>query len=141
MFSETQANSLSALKAGFFYFLGIFALGFVLGTIRTLFVVPWLGSLAGVIIEVPVIVTVSSFFCRKLISDFSIPKKMNYLLLFGGSAFFWLLTTEILISVFLFNRPFTEYLSNLQTLPGVLGLFAQILFGVIPVFQKNRNSK
>lgn len=45
------------------YFIALFALGFVLGTIRVIFVVPRVRGLAATIAEVPVIAT-AYFACR-----------------------------------------------------------------------------
>ncbi|PKL18522.1 MAG: hypothetical protein CVV49_05410 [Spirochaetae bacterium HGW-Spirochaetae-5] len=126
------------LKSGLIYFLGIFALGFFLGTIRTIFLVPRIGILAGVILEVPIMLTVSWFFCKNLIIRFNIAKESADLLLFGGSAFVMLMATEFFFSVFIFKQGASYFFSNLLTLHGLVGFFAQIVFGIIPLIQKNR---
>lgn len=128
----------TALKAGLLYFTGIFALGFILGTIRTIFLVPRMGILAGVIIEVPIMLTASWFLCKKLINRFNITKESADLLLFGGSAFALLMAAEFIFSVFIFKQGVSLFFSNLLTLHGLIGLLAQIVFGIIPLIQKNR---
>ncbi len=122
------------VKSGFLYFLGIFALGFVLGTIRTLVLVPRIGALYGVLLEIPIMLTVSWFFSIRLISRCSIPKDLKSLLFFGEWGFFLLIITETLFAVYIFGQSWSEYLDGLQTLPGLLGLTAQFIFGIIPVF-------
>lgn len=126
-----------ALQAGLIYFLGIFALGFVLGTIRTIIIIPRIGALAGVLLEIPIMLLASWFFCRRLITRFSIARETKYLFMVGGSAFFWLMIAEVFVSVFVFKQPWSEYLENLKTISGALGLLAQIIFGCIPLLQKN----
>jgi len=132
-----QSKTRPALQAGLIYFIGIFALGFVLGTIRTLVLIPRIGALAGVLLEIPIMLSVSWFFCRRFITRFSIARETKDLFTVGGSAFFWLMIAEVFVSICVFKQPWAEYLENLQTLPGSLGLLAQILFGSIPLIQKN----
>ena len=124
------------LKSGFLYFLGIFALGFVLGTIRTLVLVPRIGALSGVLLEIPVMLTASWFFSIRLITRYSVPKDLKSLLCFGQWGFFLLIITETLFAVYVFGQSWSVYLDGLQTLPGFLGLTAQFIFGIIPVFHK-----
>ncbi len=131
-----KAETVAALKAGFLYFLGIFALGFILGTIRTILLVPRIGPLAGVLLEIPVMLTVSWFFCRRLIVKYSVKTESEYLFIFGGSAFLWLMAAEALMSVLLFGQTWNGYITGILNLPGALGLSAQIVFGIIPVIQK-----
>jgi hypothetical protein len=63
-----------ALKAGFLYFAIVFAVGFVLGTIRVLLLVPHLGSTLAVSIELPLILVVSWFTCRWLTRRLHVPR-------------------------------------------------------------------
>jgi hypothetical protein len=126
----------SALKAGIFYFLGIFILGFVMGAIRTFVFIPRVGALAGVLIEIPIMLTVSWYYSSKLKISYSISIETVYLIIFGGSAFVWLMLAEYSVSVYAFNQSPAQFFANIQTLPGSLGLFAQIVFGCIPVIQK-----
>lgn len=56
-----QSSSFTAIKAGAIYFAAAFALGFVLGTIRVLWLAPHVGETAAVLAEQPVMLTVSWF--------------------------------------------------------------------------------
>jgi len=47
------------LRPALAYFLPVFALGFVLGTVRTLWLAPMLGELAAVAAELPVMLAAS----------------------------------------------------------------------------------
>ena len=53
-----------ALLAATAFFIALFALGFVLGTIRVLFVAPRFGSLAAILAEVPVMLFAAVYACR-----------------------------------------------------------------------------
>jgi hypothetical protein len=48
-----QQNLMKALKAGMLYFVLVFGTGFVLGTIRTLWIVPRLGTGMAELLEMP----------------------------------------------------------------------------------------
>ena len=63
----------NVLKAGVLYFLGVFALGFILGAIRIFFLVPYSGPVVAVLVELPFILLVSWFFCRFLTRRFTVP--------------------------------------------------------------------
>ena len=131
-----KSEIIAALKAGLLYFLCIFALGFVLGAIRNIFVIPRIGPVAGVLLEIPVMLTVSWFLCSRLIIRYSVTAETKYLVIFGGTAFLSLMIVEPLVAVFLFKQPWSIFIANIGTLPGTLGLLAQIVFSIIPVMQR-----
>ena len=64
----------TALRAGFVYFLIVFAIGFVLGTVRVLFVVPRFGATNAVLIELPVMLAVSWIVCAWLVRRFGVAR-------------------------------------------------------------------
>jgi hypothetical protein len=65
----------SVLKAGAVYFTIVFAVGFLLGTVRVLVLVPRVGETAAVMIELPIILAASWITCRWLIARFSVPAR------------------------------------------------------------------
>ena len=75
------------LKAGSFYFLWVFGLGFVLGTIRTLFLAPIAGDLIAVLIELPVILTFAWILCARLIKRFEVSNDLASRASMGAIAF------------------------------------------------------
>ncbi len=130
----------SILIAGIFYFTGIFLLGFILGTIRTVYIIPYSSELIGVLLEIPIMLTLAWFFSIKLIKRYALPTTEMSLFLFGETAFVLLMITEVLFSVYIFNLSLNTYLYNLKTLPGFIGLFGQIIFGLIPSIQSRTKS-
>jgi hypothetical protein len=53
-----------ATKAGAVYAVIVFLIGFVLGTVRVLLIVPRIGETSAVIFETPIILGASWFICR-----------------------------------------------------------------------------
>ncbi|HEX7252342.1 MAG TPA: hypothetical protein VF376_05620 [Thermoanaerobaculia bacterium] len=61
------------LKEGVAYFGVVFGIGFVLGTIRTLLVVPRVGAPAAELMETPIMLGVTFFAARWVVRRFAIP--------------------------------------------------------------------
>ena len=76
-----------AIGAGLVYGLSVFSIGFVLGAIRTLLVVPRTGATAAVLAEAPVILYISWIISRRLIIRFNVADKAASRILMGGIAF------------------------------------------------------
>ena len=64
-----------ALIAGTAYFLALFALGFVLGTIRVIYVAPRFGQFAATFAEVPVMLVAALFACRWTVGHWQVPPR------------------------------------------------------------------
>ena len=58
---------MQVLKAGAVYFAVVFAVGFVLGTIRTLWVVPRFGARTAELMEMPVMLAVTIVAARRTV--------------------------------------------------------------------------
>ena len=129
----------SAFKAGTLYFVIVFIVGFVLGTLRVLVVIPTIGELAAVALELPVILMVSWFACRKLVMRFSVPPKVGLRVAMGAFAFGFLMLAEFALSILLFGRSGSAYFATLQTPPGLLGLAGQMAFALLPTIQLKKS--
>ncbi len=124
-----------ALKAGCVYFLSVFAVGFGLGTIRTLMIEPRLGALGAVLLETPFILGASWFLCRYWIARFDVPAGLPSRLAMGAVAFALLIAAEILLGLYGFGRSLSDQIAAWGTPPGALGLAGQMLFGLFPLIQ------
>lgn len=124
-----------ALSAGAAYFALVFALGFLLGTLRTLFVAdaPGVGRLTGVLIELPVMLVASWFLCRAVIRRLGVPHSFAARAAMGGLAFALLLGAELLVGMLLFGRSAGEHLALYREASYALGLAAQVAFGLMPL--------
>jgi hypothetical protein len=128
----------SALKAGFAYFAIVFAAGFVLGTVRTLWLVRTVGEVAAVLIELPIILAVSWFACIWVVRSFAVPRSTRHRALVGGIAFLLLMLAELCLAVLLFGRSPEEFAASLATPAGVIGLAGQIAFATFPLLESGR---
>lgn len=122
-----------AVLAGLAYFAIVFAAGFALGTIRVVLLIPRIGATAAVLIELPVILTVSWIACSWLVTTFDVPHQSGPRLLMGGAAFLTLMCAELGLSVLAFGRTVPDHLDQYHTIHGLLGLGGQVMFGFFPL--------
>ena len=127
-------NLRRALTAATAYFLALFALGFILGTVRVMIMVPRFGVLASTIAEVPFMITAGYFICRWAIHNWHVSR---------ASAFRWamaiwflvmLIAFETLLGVLLFGRSASAQWIVLATPAGLIGLSAQVIAALFPLF-------
>ncbi len=130
---------MAALKAGTLYFAAVFALGFVLGTLRVLVVIPALydfgGETAAIFIELPIILTGSWFICRWIVTRYAVPTAINVRAAMGAIAFALLMIAETVLSVTAFGQTMGEHFAAYATFNGALGLGGQIVFALFPLAQ------
>ena len=128
----------AALRAGLAYFAAVFALGFVLGTIRTLWLAPRFGALAAVAFELPVMIAVSAFACRICLRRFEVPDATAPRLAMGALAFALLMLAELAISVWLSNLTVRGHFALYARAEHQLGLAGQIVFALLPLWLRRR---
>ncbi|MBN8817709.1 MAG: hypothetical protein J0I80_03180 [Sphingomonas sp.] len=118
------------LAAASSYFAAIFALGFALGVIRTLWLAPALGATPAVLVELPVMLGASWLVAQRLIST---PPAMApaKALRVGALAFAMLMAAEALLAVTLGGRSLAHWAADLIRTPGWIGLAGQIVFGLM----------
>jgi hypothetical protein len=122
-----------ALIAASAYFFALFTLGFVLGTIRVIFVVPRVGELAATIAEVPVMLAAAYFVCCWAIRRWQVPPPVAI----RAAMVPWFLTLlfafEALLGATLFGRSVAEQWVALSTPAGLVGISAQIIAAILPL--------
>lgn len=124
-------------KAGSSYFAAVFALGFVLGTIRTVWLLTMLGELIAVLLELPVMLAASWWLCAQLIKRFKVPARPAARLAMGALAFALLMAAELFLSLAVMGYTWHEHFAHYATAPGALGLAGQVVFALIPLLQEN----
>jgi hypothetical protein len=121
----------NSLRAGFLYFLPVFALGFVLGTIRVLWLAPQIGAFPATLVELPIMLGASWFISKRLVSRFRISATMERLAM-GAVAFVLLMISETVLGL-AFGRSLVAQWQDLQTPQGLTGLAGQTVFGLMPL--------
>jgi hypothetical protein len=108
-------------------------LGFVLGTIRVLFVAPRIGVLDATLMEVPLMLIAAFFICRWAVGRWHVPPGLAT----RGAMALWFLVLlalfETLVGVALFGRTLAGTWSGLATLAGLIGLTAQAVAALLPL--------
>lgn len=116
----------AAIKAGPAYFGAVFVVGFVLGATRVRMLIPRLGEIAAVSLEIPVILALSWFVSRWIANKFGLTSEIGPRLLMGAVAFALLMLAEVGVSVFAFGRSIEDHLATYWSPQGALGLAGQI---------------
>lgn len=128
-----DCSILKPLQAGCAYFAGVFAVGFLLGVLRTLVLVPRVGELVAVLIELPIVLGASWLICGRILRQASLSPAAAVVM--GASAFALLLMAELSLSMLLANRSLAAHLALYAESPHRLGLAGQVAFALFPVLQ------
>ncbi len=123
-----------AFVAATVYFLALFALGFVLGTIRVLSVAPQIGVLRATLLEVPLMLTTAFFFCRWAVGRWQVSPALATRWVMGLWFLVLLVLFETLLGVTLFGQSLDETWAGLATAAGLVGLTAQVIAALLPLF-------
>ncbi len=121
------------LRAALAYFGVVFAFAFVLGIVRTLLLAPMIGDMAAVLVELPIVLTISWIAAGRILRRWRLTgAKAGPRLAVGGLAFVFLMLAEFLLSRAI-GQGGAAWAASLMTPPGMVGLAGQILFALIPL--------
>jgi hypothetical protein len=123
-----------ALLAATVYFLILFSLGFALGTVRVMVVAPRVGVLIATVMEVPVMLVAAYLICPWVIRRWRVPRRTAIRWAMALWFLFLLFLFESILGLVLFGRTMAEQWESLKGTAGLLGLFAQIIAALLPVF-------
>lgn len=121
------------LKASAIYFISVFAVGFVLGTIRMLLVVPYIGVRWAELIEQPLMLLASYYLARLAVHRFG-PFAPTRRLAIGIIALAFLLAAELSLTLFVQGLTFAQYLASRDAVAGVVYLLSLAAFALMPLF-------
>lgn len=131
----------NSIRVGFLYFVAVFAIGFLLGTLRVLVLIPRLGELVSTFIELPILLSAAWLISDFLTTRFNVPYQWWVRLNMGIVAFGILMAAELGLSVWLFGSTVQEHFAAYQSLPKTIGLAGQAVFALIPLLQMGKSER
>jgi hypothetical protein len=129
---------MTILRAAAAYWAAVLALGFALGTIRVLWVIPLVGLMPATLIELPLILTGSWLAAGWLVRRFRIASTEEALAA-GALAFAILIVAECALASVLTGQSPAEWLAGLRQPHALLGLAGQVVFALLPWWRVRRS--
>ena len=122
---------MTILRAAIAYWAVVFALGFVLGTVRVLWLAPLVGLLPATLIELPVMLGASWLASGWLLRRFGIAGGGEALAA-GLLAFALLMAAECALGVGMMGLTVGQWLADFGQPHAAVGLAGQIVFALMP---------
>ncbi len=120
------------------YFAIVFAAGFVLGTLRTLWLLPRLGERWAELSEMPLMFMVMVVVSWRLFADSSLSRTQRAIV--GGIALLLMLVAEVTLVLSLRQIAVSDYLSQRDPLAGSVYAIMLIIFALLPTIAHYRHS-
>ena len=126
------------LKPGVFYFALGFGVGFVLGTIRIMWVVPRFGTRIAELMETPIMFVVTVLAGRWIVRRLAVPAKPSSRLGMGCLALLLLLVAEFTLVLGLRGLSISEYLATRDPVSGTVYYVMLGVFAIMPLLVARR---
>ena len=126
------------LKAGVLYFALVFGTGFVLGTIRILWIVPSFGTRTAELMEAPVMLVVTMLAARWVARLLSLPPTAATRLGVGFVALGFMLGAEFTVVLWIRSLTIGEYLARRDPVAGTVYIVMLGIFAVMPLLVARR---
>jgi hypothetical protein len=126
------------LKAGALYFALVFGAGFVLGSIRVLWVVPRLGTRMAELMETPIMFMVTLVAARWIVRRHALPSTPSSRLGMGCVALGLLLVAEFTLVLWLRGLSLREYLASRDPVSGTVYYMMLGVFAILPLLVARR---
>ena len=123
---------MQVVKAGAIYFALVFGAGFVLGTIRTLWVVPRFGTRMAELMETPIMLAVTIVAARWTVLHLSVPMMWSARLEMGCMALVLMLIAEFGFLLWIRGLPIKEYFATRDPVPGAAYYLLLLVFAIMP---------
>jgi hypothetical protein len=120
------------LSAGVAYFGIVFSAGFIFGTIRQLWIVPWLGVMRAELLEMPFMLAVVVLAARFAVIRFRLPPRSTARLGAGAIALGLLLMAELTLVLGLRGITLAEYIGTREPISGTVYLIMLGIFALMP---------
>jgi hypothetical protein len=121
------------LKAGVVYFALVFGAGFLLGSIRTLWVVSRFGTRMAELMETPIMFVVTSVAARWVVRRLAVPSIPSWRLGMGCVALGLLLFAEFTLVLWLRGLSISEYFASRDPVSGTVYYVMLGVFAIMPL--------
>jgi hypothetical protein len=121
------------LKAGVLYFALVFGVGFVLGSVRTLWVVPRFGARIAELMETPIMFVVTIVAARLVVRRLALPPKPSNRLGMGCIGLGLMLVVEFTLVLWLRGLSINEYLASRDSVSGTVYYVMLGVFCIMPL--------
>jgi hypothetical protein len=121
------------LEAGVLYFAIVFATGFVLGTIRTLWVVPRVGARTAELMEAPCMLAATILASRWAVAHFRIPSAPAGRIEMGAIGLTLLLAAELGLVLGLRRLSVRQYIATRDKVSGLAYCLLLAFFAIAPL--------
>ena len=126
------------LRAGVLYFALVFGAGFVLGTIRILWLVPRFGTRMAELMEMPIMFVVTIVAAWWIVRRLAVPSTPFSRLGMGCVALGFLLVAEFTLVLWLRDLSISEYLAGRDPVSGTVYYVMLGVFAIMPLLVARR---
>jgi hypothetical protein len=135
---QGSSQIMKILKSALVYFLVVFAAGLVMGTIRTLWIVPRTGARAAELMEAPIMLVVSFLTARWVVQRLAVPSRLSARLGMGFAALGLMLLAEFSLVLWVRGLSFREYLATRDPVSGTVYYLLLLVFAFMPMLVVRR---
>jgi hypothetical protein len=125
------------VKAAGLYFVLVFGAGFVLGTIRVLWLVPALGTRTAELVEMPVMLAIVILSARWVTQYVQVTPTASSRLGMGGMALAMVLALDFTVILWIRGLSFRQYVEMFDPIAGTTYFMMLGIFAVMPFLVSN----
>ena len=130
----------SMIRASFLYFALVMGAGFLLGSVRVLFVVPHLGERWAELAEMPIMAIVIFVAAGYILRRYPEVQTRGRALVVGFTALALSVSAELVLAVVLQSQSLSEYLASRDKISGSVYLVMLVAFALMPRLRLARYS-
>lgn len=129
---------MQVFKAGVLYFAWVFGVGFVLGTVRTLWVVSRVGARTAELLEAPMMLAVTILAARWTVLRLAVPHAWSVRVAMGGIALLLMLFAEFGFVLWVRELSIRDYLATRDSVSGTVYYVMLMVFATMPLLVVRR---
>jgi hypothetical protein len=121
------------LKSGLFYFALVFGAGFILGAVRTRWVVPRVGARRAELMEMPIMLVITIVAGRWVVLRLALASVSSVRIGMGGIALGLMLVAELGLVLWVRGMSIKQYFATRDRLSGMMYYLLLSVFAIIPI--------